>query len=144
MEITGIDLVEIQLALASGATLGDVRLGQPPAPPTGFSLQTRITTETLGKDSQFMPTGGKLTTYNPPTGPGVRIDGYVYPGYSTNPKFDSLLAKLIVHEKSGDLVRLFAKAERALSEFHIGALDTNISFLRSLLRLPVIADWAHP
>ena len=141
-EITGFDLVEIQLALASGASLADVGLDQPPVLPTGFSLQTRITTETLGPDGTFLPTGGKLTTYNAPSGPGVRIDGYAYSGYSTNPNFDSLLAKLIVHEKSGDLVRLFAKAERALSEFQIDGLDTNIGFLRSLLRLPVVTEWA--
>ncbi len=140
-EITGLDLVEIQLALASGATLADVGLGEPPAPPVGYSLQTRINTETLDQDGTFTPTGGRLSSYNAPTGPGVRIDGYAYPGYSTNPNFDSMLAKLIVHEKSGDLVRLFAKAERALSEFQIGGVETNIGFLRALLRLPVVERW---
>ncbi|PLS21824.1 carboxyl transferase domain-containing protein [Neptunicoccus cionae] len=141
-ETTGQDLVEIQLALASGATLAEIGLDQPPAAPVGYSLQTRINTETLDQDGVFTPTGGRLNAYALPSGPGVRVDGYAYAGYSTNPNFDSLLAKLVVHEKSGDLGRLFAKAERALSEYQISGIDTNIAFLRSLLRLPVMADWA--
>lgn len=141
-EITGRDLVEVQLALASGATLAEIGLDQPPAAPVGYSVQTRINTETLDRNGVFTPTGGRLNAYTPPSGPGVRIDGYAYGGYSTNPNFDSLLAKLVVHEKSGDLGRLFAKTERALSEFQISGIDTNIGFLRALLRLPVVADWA--
>ncbi|GGA05645.1 carboxyl transferase domain-containing protein [Neptunicoccus cionae] len=140
-EITGLDLVEIQLAIAAGATLSDIGLDQPPAAPVGYSVQTRINTEVLDQDGVFTPTGGRLTAYTPPTGPGVRIDGYAYAGYSTNPNFDSLLAKLVVHEKTGDLARLFAKTERALSEFQIGGIETNIGFLRGLLRLPVVTDW---
>lgn len=140
-EITGLDLVEIQLAIASGARLADVGLQGPPPAPVGYALQTRINTERLESDTSFTPTGGRLTGYAPPSGPGVRIDGYAYPGYSTNPNFDPMLAKLVVHEKSGDLGRLFAKAERALSEFQIAGVETNIHFLRGLLCLPVVADW---
>ncbi|MBB3994856.1 acetyl/propionyl-CoA carboxylase alpha subunit/acetyl-CoA carboxylase carboxyltransferase component [Sulfitobacter undariae] len=141
-EITGLDLVEIQLAIASGASLADVGLSGPPPAPIGYSVQTRINTERLDQDGTFTPTGGRLGSYNAPTGPGVRIDGYAYPGYSTNPNFDPMLAKLVIHEKSGDLARLFAKAERALSEFQIDGVETNIGFLRSLLKFPAIADWS--
>ncbi|EEB83560.1 acetyl-CoA carboxylase family protein [Roseobacter sp. GAI101] len=140
-EITGFDLVEIQLGLASGKTLADVGLGDAPARPKGFAVQARINAETPDGQGGFTPTGGRLGTYAAPSGPGVRIDGYAYAGYSTNPSFDSLLAKLVVHDTSGDLGRLFAKTERALSEFQIEGVGTNIGFLRSLLKLPAIAAW---
>lgn len=140
-EITGFDLVEIQLGLASGKTLADVGLGDAPVRPKGFAVQARINAETPDGQGGFTPTGGRLGTYAAPSGPGVRIDGYAYAGYSTNPSFDSLLAKLVVHDTSGDLGRLFAKTERALSEFQIEGVGTNIGFLRSLLKLPAIAAW---
>lgn len=140
-EITGFDLVEIQLGLASGLTLADVGLGNTPARPKGFAVQARINAETPDGQGGFTPTGGRLSTYAAPSGPGVRIDSYAYAGYSTNPSFDSMLAKLVVHDTSGDLARLFAKAERALSEFQIDGVGTNIGFLRSLLRLPAITAW---
>ncbi|MGB7317578.1 MAG: carboxyl transferase domain-containing protein [Planktotalea sp.] len=140
-EITGFDLVELQLKLAAGATLADLALDKPPAPPVGISVQARINTEKLEADGSFTPTGGRLDSFHASSGPGVRIDTYAYAGYSTNPNFDSMLAKLVVHEKSGDLGRLFAKTERALSEFQIGGVDTNISFLRGLFGLPKLASW---
>ncbi|MDQ2094538.1 carboxyl transferase domain-containing protein [Rhodalgimonas zhirmunskyi] len=140
-EITGYDLVEIQIALASGSSLADLGLDTPPAPPIGYSVQARINTERLAPDGTFTPTGGTLSGFHAPSGPGVRIDSYAYPGYSTNPSFDSMLAKLVVHEKSDDLERLFARTERALSEFLIGGVETNIGFLRALLSLPRLADW---
>lgn len=140
-EITGHDLVEIQFALASGSSLADLGLDKPPAPPVGYSLQVRINTERLTPDGIFVPTGGALSRFQAPSGPGVRIDSYAYPGYSTNPSFDSMLAKLVVHEKSDDLKRLFARVERALSEFLIVGVETNIGFLRALLSLPRLAGW---
>jgi len=140
-EITGFDLVEIQLKLASRQALGDVGLGETPKLPNGFAVQTRINAETPDGQGGFIPTGGQLGLYAVPSGPGVRIDGCAYTGYSTNPSFDNLLAKLVVHEKSDDLGRLFAKTERALSEFQIDGIGTNIGFLRSLLKVPAISDW---
>ncbi|GAA6200835.1 carboxyl transferase domain-containing protein [Aquicoccus sp. SU-CL01552] len=140
-EITGQDLVEIQFALASGSSLAELGLDKPPATPAGYSVQARINTERLSPDGIFAPTGGKLSSYQAPSGPGVRIDSYAYPGYSTNPSFDSMLVKLVIHEKSDDLGRLFARAERALSEFLIGGVETNIGFLRALLSLPRLASW---
>ena len=140
-EITGFDLVEIQLGLASGLSLAQVGLGDVPARPKGFAVQARINAETPDGQGGFTPTGGRLDTYAAPSGPGVRIDSYAYAGYSTNPSFDSMLAKLVVHDTSGDLGRLFARAERALSEFQIDGVGTNIGFLRSLLKLPAITAW---
>ncbi len=140
-EITGLDLVELQLRIAAGETLADLGLTTPPAP-VGSAVQLRLNTEVFNADGQVVPTGGTLTAFAPPSGPGVRIDGYGYSGYRTNPNFDSLLAKLIVHDRSGDLGRLLRKAETALSEFHIAGVQTNMSVLRRLLALPELADWS--
>lgn len=141
-EITGLDIVELQLQIAAGRTLADIGITQQTlGPPTGVAVQVRVNTETFAPDGQVMPTGGLLQAFQPPSGPGVRVDTYGYQGYETNPRFDSLLAKLIVHEKSGDLAALFAKTERALSEFQIAGPDTNIGFLRDLLRWPQLGNW---
>ena len=71
--------------------------------------------------------------YEPPSGPGVRVDGFGYAGYRTSVRYDCLLAKLIVHA-AGDLAAAAAKARRALSEFRIAGVRTNIAFLQALLR----------
>ena len=77
-----------------------------------------------------------ISVYEPPSGRGVRVDGYGYAGYRTNPRFDSLLAKVIVHADTQKFADAAAKAERALSEFRIAGVPTNIPFLRALLRDP--------
>ena len=113
-----------------------------PEPPLGCAVQLRVNTEVFSEDGQLVPTGGVLSAFSPPSGPGVRTDSYGYAGYRTNPNFDSLLAKVIVCDKLADLGRLFSKAENALSEFHIGGVETNIEFLRSLMRMPELLNWA--
>ena len=146
-EVTGLDLVSIQLRIAGGETLADLGLLQEAiALPNGFALQARITTETVNDQGELVPTGGTLQQFQLPGGPGIRIDTYAYAGYSTNPHFDSLLAKLIVHSKrddgsDNDLRQLLSKAERALSETCISGIDTNIDFLRRLLKLPDLQTW---
>ena len=141
-EVTGLDLVEIQLRIAAGESLADLGLDQNSIPlPKGFALQARINTETLNDQGELVPTGGTLQQFQLPGGPGIRVDTYAYAGYSTNPNFDSLLAKLIVHSKSNHLPQLLAKAERALSEVQISGIDTNVDFLRRLLGLPQLQDW---
>lgn len=141
-EITGRDLVELQLRIAGGERLAEIGLDiENPAPPVGFCVQARVNTEVFNDQGGVTPTGGVLSAFEVPSGPGVRVDTYGYAGYRTNPNFDSLLAKVIVHEKTGDLPRLFARAERALSELHVGGVDTNARFLRRLLRLPELAEW---
>ncbi|NMG68480.1 carbamoyl-phosphate synthase large subunit, partial [Azoarcus indigens] len=98
--VTGIDLVVTQLALAQGASLADVGLAQPIAP-RGHAVQVRINAETLDASGQPHPSTGMLTAFEPPNGPGVRVDTCGYAGYRPNPRFDSLLAKLIVHAPHG-------------------------------------------
>ncbi|HUZ43917.1 MAG TPA: carboxyl transferase domain-containing protein [Acidimicrobiales bacterium] len=143
--VTGLDLVRIQLALAEpGATLAGLGLEQGQiAPPRGRAMQMRINLETVGPDGSFTPTGGTITAYELPSGPGVRVDGFGYGGYATSPRYDSLLAKVIVHT-DGDWDSLLAKSSRALSNFRIDGVGTNLGFLHALLdQAPVRNDRLH-
>ncbi|WP_334162473.1 carboxyl transferase domain-containing protein [Phenylobacterium sp.] len=139
-EVTGLDLVRIQLQIAAGRTLADLELtqGQVPAP-RGHAVQVRVNLETMAADGSAKPAGGTLAVYEPPSGPGVRVDGFGYAGYATSARFDSLLAKLIVHSGAGGLSRAVAKAYRALAEFRVEGAQTNIPFLQNLLALPAVA-----
>src|SRR5262245_38154451 len=143
--ITGVDLVQTQLRLATGCRLADVGLEQAAiAPPTGHAIELRVNMETLGDDGAPRPSAGTLATFAPPSGPGVRVDTLGYAGYTVSPRFDALLAKLIVHVPTGGLPALFARAERALSEFGIVGVATNAALLHGLLRHPdVIAGRVH-
>ena len=135
--ITGLDLVRIQLQLAAGGTLAKLGLRQfAIPPPRGVAIEARVNLEAMNADGTVRPTGGTLLLYEPASGPGVRVDGFGYAGYRTSNKFDSLLAKVIVYTADGDLSAAARKAERALSEFRIAGVSTNISFLRALLRTP--------
>ena len=136
-EITGLDLVRLQLDLASGRTLAalGLEIGQVPAP-RGMAMQVRINMETMAADGTARPAGGTLTAFEPPSGPGIRVDTFGYVGYRTSPRFDSLLAKLIVCSRSGSFADVAAKAYRALSELKIGGVPTNAPFLQGVLRHP--------
>jgi acetyl/propionyl-CoA carboxylase alpha subunit/acetyl-CoA carboxylase carboxyltransferase component len=128
--VTGVDLVQTQIRLAAGDTL--VRIGLAATPVSrGFAIQARVNLETLTADGDVRPSGGRLTAYEPPSGPGVRVDGYGYAGYVTNPNYDSLLAKVIV--EGATLEQAAARTARALSEFRIGGVETTIGVLRALL-----------
>jgi acetyl/propionyl-CoA carboxylase alpha subunit/acetyl-CoA carboxylase carboxyltransferase component len=144
-EITGVDLVEAQLRIAGGRTLDDIDLTQARIPtPRGISLQARVNLETMTDDGNARPAGGVLTAYEVPSGAGIRVDGYGYAGYRTNPAFDSLLAKVIVTAPSGRLDDVAARAGRALAEFRVAGAATNAPFLQALLRHPtLLAGRAH-
>jgi len=132
-EVTGLDLVAIQLKIAGGATLSDLGLLQAQVPETrGVALQARVNIETMTEDGNSRPRGGVLTAYEPPAGPGVRIDGFGYTGYTTSVHYDSLLAKLIVH--ADDPASAVRKALRALAEFKIEGARSNTGFLQALLK----------
>jgi acetyl/propionyl-CoA carboxylase alpha subunit/acetyl-CoA carboxylase carboxyltransferase component len=138
--ITGLDLVGLQLKIAAGGSLSKLGLRQFAIPaPRGIAIQTRIDLETMNTDGTARPAAGTLAVYEPASGPGIRVDGFGYSGYRTGVKFDSLLAKLIVHTGDADLARAAAKADRALSEFRIAGAPTNIPFLRALLKDPAFA-----
>jgi acetyl/propionyl-CoA carboxylase alpha subunit/acetyl-CoA carboxylase carboxyltransferase component len=138
--ITGLDLVRIQLQLAAGGSLAKMGLRQfAIPPPRGVAIQARVNLEAMNADGTARPTGGTLLLYEPASGPGIRVDGFGYAGYRTSSKFDSLLAKLIVYGADGDLAAAARKTERALAEFRIAGVSTNIPFLRALLRTPEFA-----
>jgi acetyl/propionyl-CoA carboxylase alpha subunit/acetyl-CoA carboxylase carboxyltransferase component len=138
--ITGLDLVRIQLQIAAGGSLAKMGLRQFAIPaPRGIAIQARINLETMSTDGTARPTGGTLNVYEPASGPGIRVDGFGYAGYRTSVRFDSLLAKLIVHIGEGDLATAARKSDRALAEFRVGGVPTNIAFLRAILRTPAFA-----
>src|SRR5690606_29584946 len=112
--VTGLDLAQLQIRLAAGASLIDLDLEQSRiTAPRGYAVQLRINLENMQADGGASPTGGLITAYEAPSGHGVRVDGYGYSGYTTNPAFDSLLAKLIVHADA-DYKTALRRAYRAL------------------------------
>jgi acetyl/propionyl-CoA carboxylase alpha subunit/acetyl-CoA carboxylase carboxyltransferase component len=136
-EVTGIDIVKSQLRIASGATLKELHLTQDEIPrPRGYAVQVRINMESMTPEGIAKPSGGTLTSFELPSGPGVRVDTFGYAGYTTNPNFDSLLAKLITHSPSANFADVVAKTYRALCEFKIEGVQANIAFLQSLLKHP--------
>lgn len=136
--VTGLDLAQLQIRLAAGASLAELNLEQARIPaPRGYAAQLRINLESMQADGSAQPTGGTLSAYEAPSGPGVRVDGYGYTGYTTNPAFDSLLAKLIVHADV-DYPALLRRTYRALCEFRLEGVPSNLSFLQSLLQHPQV------
>ncbi|HEV3430280.1 MAG TPA: carboxyl transferase domain-containing protein [Paraburkholderia sp.] len=128
---TGVDLVRAQLSLAQGATLADLRLNEPP-PVRGYAVQARVNLETMQPDGGARAAGGVLSAYEPPSGAGLRVDGYGYTGYATSPNYDSLIAKLIAH--ADDFSGALRRAARGLSEFRLEGVANNIGFLQALLQ----------
>ncbi len=136
-EVLGLDLVQSQLAVAAGATLGSLGLAQAYIPkPRGFAMQLRVNMEVMDESGGTRPTGGTLAMFDLPSGPGVRVDTFGYSGYRTSTAFDSLLAKVIVHSAGGDWTDVVHKATRTLREFRIGGVATNIPFLTAILAHP--------
>jgi len=132
-EVTGVDLVKLQIALAEGRSLAEAGLEAPP-PAHGVAIQARVNLETLGADGAVQPSGGLIEAYEPPSGPGVRVDGYGYAGYETGPNYDSLLAKVVV--RAPTLAGAIRRADRALAEFRIDGVETTAPLLRALLQRP--------
>jgi len=134
-QICGIDLVVTQLELANGASLAALGLTQSEIPrPKSIAIQARVNLETMDGDGKTMPTGGTLSVFEPPTGPSLRVDTFGSAGYTTSPHFDSLIAKVIVTEASGNEARAVAKLDRALASFRIEGVASNIGFLRAILQ----------
>lgn len=129
-EITEVDLVQSQMRIAAGESLIDLGLSQDSIERHGFALQCRITTE--DPTAGFRPDTGKITTYRSPGGAGIRLDGgTASTGSEVSPHFDSLLVKLIARGR--DLKTAVSRAQRALAEFRIRGVATNIAFLQGVL-----------
>ncbi|MGX1931481.1 pyruvate carboxylase [Microbacterium resistens] len=132
-EITDVDLVQTQLRIAAGETLAGLGLRQDEIRQRGAALQCRITTE--DPTQGFRPDTGKITTYRSPGGAGIRLDGgTVHQGAQISPHFDSMLSKLTCRGR--DFPAAVARARRALAEFRIRGVSTNIPFLQALLDDP--------
>ena len=135
--VTGLDLVQAQLGIAGGRSLADLGLTQERIPAArGFAIQARVNLETVSADGRMRPAAGTITTFEPPTGPGVRTDTYGYAGYTTNPAFDSLLAKVVGHSPSPNFVDAVRRTARALGEFRLAGVTSNIPFLQNLIDHP--------
>src|SRR5215212_5337536 len=132
-EITDVDLVQAQMRIAAGESLADLDLSQEVIRINGAALQCRITTEDPAND--FRPDTGTITAYRSAGGAGVRIDGgTVDIGVDISAYFDSLLVKLICHGR--DFESAVTRARRALAEFRIRGVSTNIPFLQAVLEDP--------
>jgi len=139
-DVTGIDLVKAQIEIAGGKTLSDLGLTHDSPHPRFYSLQARINMEHVDHSRGVIPSGGRISIYEVPSGPGIRVDGYGYSGYTTNPSFDSLLAKLIITSRSEKYSDVVARARRALEEFRVEGVETNIPFLLNLLARPEVLN----
>ncbi|WP_298829355.1 acetyl-CoA carboxylase biotin carboxylase subunit [uncultured Planococcus sp.] len=124
--ITGIDLIQQQLRVASGETLA---YSQEDVTFKGWSIECRINAENPAKN--FMPSAGKIDMYLPPGGMGVRIDSAMYSGYTIPPYYDSMVAKLITFADTRE--EAVAKMKRALDEFVIEGVFTTIPFHLKLM-----------
>ncbi|KAG9230442.1 putative pyruvate carboxylase [Amylocarpus encephaloides] len=136
-EITGIDLIAAQIQIAAGATLAQLGLTQDRISTRGFAIQCRITTEDPSKG--FSPDTGKIEVYRSAGGNGVRLDGgNGFAGAIITPHYDSMLVKCTCHGSTYEIVR--RKMLRALVEFRIRGVKTNIPFLASLLTHPTFIE----
>jgi len=133
--VTGIDLVREQLRIAAGAPL---ELTQDEIVAEGHAIECRINAEDPWR---FVPSPGLITDYHPPGGLGVRVDSALYAGYRVPPYYDSLIAKLVVYGKTRNesLMRL----RRALEEFVVGGIETNIPLHLALMQEPDFVDGAY-
>lgn len=136
-EITGIDIVAAQIQIAAGASLQELGLTQDRISIRGFAIQCRITTEDPAKG--FQPDTGKIDVYRSAGGNGVRLDGgNGFAGAIISPHYDSMLVKCTCHGSTYEIVR--RKMLRALVEFRIRGVKTNIPFLASLLTHPTFIE----
>ncbi|RZK93499.1 MAG: ATP-grasp domain-containing protein, partial [Rhodococcus sp. (in: high G+C Gram-positive bacteria)] len=131
-EVTDVDLVQSQLRIASGETLADLGLTQDKITLRGAALQCRITTEDPANG--FRPDTGRITGYRTPGGAGIRLDGGTSVGAEVSAYFDSMLVKLTCRGR--DFETAVARARRAVTEFRIRGVSTNIPFLQAVLDDP--------
>ncbi|MDQ1201319.1 pyruvate carboxylase [Rhodococcus sp. SORGH_AS_0303] len=129
-EITDVDLVQSQLRIASGESLEDLGLRQEDIRIRGAAMQCRITTEDPANG--FRPDTGRITAYRTPGGAGIRLDGGTTLGAEVSAYFDSMLVKLTCRGRTFE--DAVARSRRALAEFRIRGVSTNIGFLQGLLQ----------
>ncbi len=128
-EVTGFDLVKAQIEIAAGLPL---KLKQKDVKMRGHAIECRINAENPALN--FRPSPGTITALYVPGGPGIRIDGAVYQGYTITPYYDSMISKLIAH--GSDREDAINKMKWALSEFIVEGVDTNIDFQLEIIKRP--------
>ena len=124
--LTGVDIIAEQIRIAAGERLS---LRQESIVFRGHAIEFRINAEDPGDN--FSPQTGEIESLALPGGPGVRVDTHLYPGYEVPPFYDSLLAKLIVWGDTREIA--LARSRRALAEFEVGGVKTNIPFHRGII-----------
>ncbi len=132
-EVTGIDLVKEQLLIASGKKLS---YEQKEVKILRHAIECRINAEDPGRN--FAPCPGEIDLYYSPGGHGVRIDSHVYSGYTIPPHYDSMIAKVITFGRNRELA--LDRMDRALGEYLIRGIKTNIPFSRAIIRDPIFRD----
>jgi len=125
--VTGIDIVKSQIRIAAGEKLG---FSQKDIRRSGHAIEVRINAEDPARD--FAPSPGNVTQFDPPGGPGVRVDTHCFSGCRIPPNYDSLIAKLIVHQPTR--AEAIATLRRALAEFRVEPIKTTISLHADLMR----------
>ncbi|GIL00240.1 MAG: acetyl-CoA carboxylase biotin carboxylase subunit [Alphaproteobacteria bacterium] len=130
--ITGIDLVNEQIRIASG---GGMSFSQADVAFSGHAIECRVNAE---HPDTFVPSPGRIAYYHPPGGLGVRVDSGVYQGYTIPPHYDSLIGKLIVHGRNR--VECLMRLRRALDEFVVDGINTTLPLFRDLVANPDIQD----
>ena len=141
-EVTGIDIVQAQILIAEGKTLAEATgvADQSGVKLNGHALQCRVTTE--DPLNNFIPDYGRLTAYRSATGNGIRLDGgTAYAGGVITRYYDSLLVKVTAHAQTPE--KAIARMDRALREFRIRGVATNIEFVINLLKHPTFLDYSY-
>jgi len=126
--VTGLDLVHLQLRIAAGETLP---LTQDQVALRGWAIECRVYAE---DPESFLPQPGKLTRFDMPSGPGIRVDSGVYPGWTVPMEYDPLLAKLCVYGE--DRPMAVARLRRALEEAYVGGIRANLPLFRAIANDP--------
>ncbi|MDC0738811.1 pyruvate carboxylase [Cognatishimia sp. SS12] len=141
-EVTGIDIVQAQILIAEGKTIADAtgKAAQEDIRLNGHALQTRVTTE--DPTNNFIPDYGRITAYRSATGMGIRLDGgTAYSGGVITRYYDSLLTKVTAWAQTPE--KAIARMDRALREFRIRGVSTNIAFVENLLKHPTFLDYSY-
>lgn len=128
-EVTGIDLIKEQFRIAFGEKLG---IRQEDVQMKGHAIECRVCAENPGMN--FAPSPGEISLYYPPGGHGIRVDSHIYGGYTVPKYYDSMIAKVITFGRDRELA--LSRMNRALSEYLIRGIFTNISFTRSIINDP--------
>lgn len=137
--VTGVDLVQTQLGLATGQTLDQLGLGGGPSV-RGVAVELRVAAERPAADGSAVPAHGVVSDLALPTGPGIRVDTHLVEGSRVDGTFDSLVAKVVAH--GHDLDGALRKGRQALRETVVGGLETNLALLQGVLAHEDLPSWS--